>query len=51
MGGESREKTADEWCCGGNPGWKTVMEGRGLDEWAEGQARQLDIIPDGQLPS
>ena len=30
---------------------RQVIEGRGLDEWAEGQARESDIIQDGQLPS
>ena len=51
MGGEIREKTEDHGAVGATQAGRPVIEGHGRDEWAEDQARESDIIPDGHLPS
>ena len=50
-GEKAERKLKISGAVGATQAGRQVIEGRGLDEWAEGQARESDIIPDGQLPS
>ena len=50
-GEKAERKLKSSGAAGATQTGRQVIEGRGLDEWAEGQARESDIIQDGQLPS